>query len=129
VCGNQKTIRSFPHISYQRVCKKNNTTGATSGAGTAYASVLPEYTPGFYIPAAPVYGVYISQLIRYSRVRGFYQDVLDRGLLVTRKLLSQLHGFLLVKFGKFYGRHHAVKLVNHFGISVSQMTIDMFRLS
>jgi len=47
------------------------------------------------IPAAPVYGVYISQLIQYSRVCGSYQDLLDRGLLLTRKLLNQ--GFLLVK--------------------------------
>ena len=29
------------------------------------------------IPAAPAYGVYISQLIRYSRACEFYQDVLD----------------------------------------------------
>ena len=28
-------------------------------------------------PAAPVYGVYISQLIRYSRAYGSYQDFLD----------------------------------------------------
>ena len=44
------------------------------------------------IPAAPAYGVYISQLIRYSRACGSYQDFLDRGLLLTRKLLNQ--GFL-----------------------------------
>ena len=47
------------------------------------------------IPAAPAYGVYISQLIRYSRVCGTYDDFLDRELLLTRKLLNQ--GFLLVK--------------------------------
>jgi hypothetical protein len=47
------------------------------------------------IPAAPAYGVYISQLIRYSRACGSYQDFIDRGLLLTRKLLNQ--GFLLVK--------------------------------
>jgi hypothetical protein len=47
------------------------------------------------IPAAPVYGVYISQLIRFSRACGSYQDFLDRGKLLTRKLLNQ--GFLLVK--------------------------------
>jgi hypothetical protein len=35
------------------------------------------------IPAAPAYGVYISQLIRYSRACGSYQDFLDRGLLLT----------------------------------------------
>ena len=50
------------------------------------------------IPAAPAYGVYISQMIRYSRACascGSYQDFLDRGLLLTRKLLN--HGFLLLK--------------------------------
>ena len=47
------------------------------------------------IPAAPAYGVYISQLIRYTRACGSYQDFLDRGLLLTRKLLNQR--YLLVK--------------------------------
>jgi hypothetical protein len=41
------------------------------------------------IPAAPAYEVYISQLMRYSRACGSYQDVLNRGLLLTRKLLNQ----------------------------------------
>jgi hypothetical protein len=80
------------------------------------------------IPAAPAYGVYISQLIRYSRACGSYHDFLDRGLLLTRKLLNQ--GLLLVKlkssFRKFYDRQH--DLVNRYGISVSQMTMDMFHL-
>jgi len=77
------------------------------------------------IPAAPAYGEYISQMIRYSRACGSYQDFLDRGLLLTRKLLNQW--FLLVKLKsslrKFYGRHH--DLVDRYGISVSQMTTDM----
>ena len=81
------------------------------------------------IPAAPVNGVYISQMIPYSRACGSYQDFLHRGLLVTRKLLNQ--GFLLVKLKsslrKLYGRHH--DLVDRYGISVSQMTTDMFHLS
>jgi hypothetical protein len=68
-------------------------------------------------------------LIRYSRVCGSYQDFLDRWLLLTRKLLNQ--GFLLVKLKsslrKFYSRHH--DLVDRYGISVSQMTTDMFHLS
>jgi hypothetical protein len=46
------------------------------------------------IPAAPAYEVYISQMIRYSRACGSYQDFFDRGLLLTRQLLNQ--GFLLV---------------------------------
>jgi len=38
-------------------------------------------------------GVYISQLIRYSRTCGAYHDFLDRWLVLTSKLLNQ--GFLL----------------------------------
>ena len=81
------------------------------------------------IPAAPAHGVYISQMIRYSRVCVFYQNFLGRVLLLTRKLLNQ--GFLLVKLKSslrtFYGRHH--DLVDRYGISVSQMTTNMFHLS
>jgi hypothetical protein len=72
------------------------------------------------IPKAPVCGVYISQLIRYLRACGYYQDFLDGvlGLLLTRKLLNQ--GFIMVKLKSslrtFYGRHH--DLVDHEGISV-----------
>jgi hypothetical protein len=39
---------------------------------------------------APAYGVYISQLIQYSKACGFYHDFLDRGLLLN-------HWFLAVK--------------------------------
>ena len=81
------------------------------------------------IPAAPAYRVYISQLIRYSRACGSYQDFLDRGMLLTRKLLNQ--SFLLVKLKsslrKFYGHHH--DLFDRNGISVSHITTDMFHLS
>ena len=71
------------------------------------------------IPAAPVCGVYVSELIRYSRACDSYQDFRDRGLLLTRKLLNQ--GFLLVNLRSllpmFYGHHH--DLVHCYGISVS----------
>ena len=60
---------------------------------------------------------------------GSYQDFLDRGLLLTRKLLNQ--GFLVVKlkssFRKIYGRNH--ELINWYEISVLKMITDMFRLS
>jgi hypothetical protein len=73
------------------------------------------------IPAAPVYGVDISQLIRYSRACGSYKDFLDRGLLLTWKLLNQ--GFLLLKLKSllrtFYGCHH--DLGDRYGISVSRV--------
>ena len=59
-------------------------------------------------PAAPTYGVYSSQLIRYSRVCG----IIDTGLLLTRKRLN--NGFLVAKLKsslrKFYGRRN--ELVN-----------------
>ena len=81
------------------------------------------------IPAALAYGVYISHTLRYPRACDSYKDSLDRGLLLTRKLLNQW--FLLVKLKSslriIYGRHH--DLVDRYGISVSQMTTDMFHLS
>ena len=81
------------------------------------------------MPAAPVYEVYISQMIPYSRACGSYQDFTDRGLLLTRKLLNK--GFLLARLKSslrnFYGRHY--DFVDRYGISVSQMTTDMFQLS
>jgi len=39
----------------------------------------PSFTECTYIPTAPANGVYITQLIRYSRVCGSYHDFLDRG--------------------------------------------------
>ena len=66
------------------------------------------------ITAAPAYGVYISQLIRYSRACGFHYDFLNRWMLLIKKLLNQW--FLVVKLKssllKFYGRHH--DLVNRY---------------
>ena len=54
---------------------------------------------------------------------------LIRGLLITKNLLSQ--GFLVIKFKSSlrtrYGHPH--DLVNLYGIAVSQMTNDNFRLS
>jgi hypothetical protein len=43
--------KHFPVLSssmaYYQVCNYINTTGATSGAGTAYPSGVPEFTPDF----------------------------------------------------------------------------------
>jgi len=65
----------------------------------------------------PACGVYISQLIRYSRACDYYHDFPDRGLLPTR------NGYW------WFGWHHHHDLVNRFGISVSQLTMYMFRVS
>ena len=73
------------------------------------------------------YTFFIIQL-RYSRACGSYQEFLDRVLLQTRKLLNQW--FLVIKLKsslrKFYSRH--LDFVNRYGIFVSQMITDMFRL-
>jgi hypothetical protein len=73
--------------------------------------------------------IYISQLKRYSRACGSWQGFLGRWLLLTRRLRKQR--FLLIKFRSslqiFYGRQ--LDLVDRYGISVSQMTTDMFHFS
>ena len=40
------------------------------------------------IPSAPAYVVYVSQLIRYARTCSNYQDFMERGKVLTTKLLS-----------------------------------------
>jgi hypothetical protein len=60
------------------------------------------------IPAAPTYGVYISQLLCYSRACGVYRDFLDRARLLTDKLMRQGYVAKRLKSSllNFYGRHH-----------------------
>ena len=41
------------------------------------------------IPSAPAYDVYVSQLIRYARTCSNYQGFMERGKVLTTKLLSQ----------------------------------------
>ena len=78
------------------------------------------------IPAAPAYGVYISQLIRFSRACDGYSDFLDRVRLLTGRLLNQ--GFsdsrLKLSLQKFYGRYH--ELVDRYDKSISQLKSDIF---
>ena len=78
------------------------------------------------IPASPAYGVYISQLIRYSRACAYYSEFLKRARLLSQKLLSQ--GYvphrLMSSLQKFYGRHH--ELVDRYEVCVSRMKEDIF---
>ena len=67
------------------------------------------------IPAACGYGVYLSQLIRYSRACSSYHEFLDRVLLLTRKLLNQR--FLLINLKsshrKFCRKHFSSFMTYH----------------
>ena len=78
------------------------------------------------IPSSPAYGVYISQLIRYSRACSDYHDFLQRCVVLTEKLLKQgyVRPRLVKAFKKFYGRHH--DLVKRYNVSVCQITDDIF---
>ena len=57
-------------------------------------------------PSAPAYGVYVSQLMRYARACSNYQDLMERGKMLSTKLLCQ--GYQKIKLvatlKKFYGR-------------------------
>jgi hypothetical protein len=77
------------------------------------------------IPASPAYGVYISQLVHYSRACAQYSDFLDRAQLLTQKLLKQgyVAPWLKSSLQTFYSRHH--NLVDHYEISIFQMTMDL----
>ena len=60
------------------------------------------------IPASPAFGVYISQLIRYSRACDQYSDFLDRAHQLTQKLPKQDYVAAKLKpsLQKFYSRQH-----------------------
>lgn len=77
------------------------------------------------IPASPAYGVFVSQLIRYSRASSKYLDFVERGVLLSQKLLGQGYEFIKLKSSlkKFYGRHH--KLIDHYDKSVSEIISDI----
>ena len=78
-----------------------------------------------YIPAAPAYGVYVSQLIRYSRARSKYVDFVERGTLLSQKLVKQGYESIKVRSSlkKFYSRHH--ELICHYDKSGSEIISDI----
>jgi len=78
------------------------------------------------MPASPVYEVYISQLIRYSRACAQYSDFLDGVQQLTKKLLKQ--GYVTPRLRSslkknFHGRHH--NLNGRSEIFISQMTMNL----
>ena len=77
------------------------------------------------IPSAPAYGVYVSQLVRYARACYNYEDFVDRGKLLTSKLLSQGYrrAKLVSTLKKFYGRCH--DLVDPYCVAASKLVSDL----
>ena len=72
------------------------------------------------IPAKPTYGVYVSQLIRISRICDNYVSFVKRHRLLAERLIKQ--GFwynkLSVSFKKFSRRHSM--LFNKYAVSVKR---------
>ena len=77
------------------------------------------------ILAAPAYGVYVSQLVRYSRASSKYVEFIERGILLSQKLLRQGYESIKLRSSlkKFYGRHH--ELIVHYDKSVSEIISDI----
>ena len=76
------------------------------------------------IPSVPAYGVYASQLIRYTRCCSNYSDILLCHRALVTRLLSQGYkvNCLTNTFKKFYGRHN--DLVGQCKKDVCQMFAD-----
>ena len=87
------------------------------------------------VPRRTSYGVYISQLIRFSRASSNLSDFNCRNKALTAKLLRQdFHYFKLRKaFSKFYRRHSALvekynvglKTLQQQGISEPEFYVDL----
>ena len=80
------------------------------------------------IPSSPAYGVFISQLIRYSRACSSYECFILRARRLSSKLLKQ--GYLAERlkssFRKLYGRYG--DLIQQYEVSLSRMLNDILIL-
>ena len=74
------------------------------------------------VPRRPSYGVYISQLIRFTRVCSHVDDFNTRNKCLTAKLLKQGYRYhkLRKAFSKFYRRHY--KLISKFIVGLKSLT-------
>jgi hypothetical protein len=81
------------------------------------------------IPASPVNGVYISQLIRYTRASSNYSDFLKRHLYLKNRLLDQGYKQILLirSLKKFIFRYQ--DLVEIYSVSAETIINDGFAYS
>ena len=80
------------------------------------------------IPSTPAYGVFVSQLIRYMRVCGNYQQFVYRSTLITTRLQRQGFDYLMLcrTFKKFLTRNPMV--LRKYQRSHKQMTVECVSL-
>ena len=81
--------------------------------------------PFLSISSSPVYGVFISQFIRYARACSSYECCILRAARLSSKLLGQGHVRERLKscLRKFYGRYG--DLIKHYEVPLSQMFHDV----
>ena len=84
--------------------------------------------PSCNIPSSPAYGVFISQLIRYSRACSSRDCFILRARRLSSKLLKQgyIAERLKLSFRKFYGRYG--DLIQQYEVSLSRMLNDILIL-
>ena len=77
------------------------------------------------ILSSPAYGVFITQLIRYSRACFSYECFILRAARLSSKLLGQGYAMKCLKSSlrKFCGRYGV--LIKHYKVSLSQMLHDI----
>ena len=73
------------------------------------------------VPRSPSYGVYISQLIRFARVCSNVEDLNNRNLFLTAKLLKQVYRYHKIQkaFSKFY--HRLSELIVKYSIGLKSL--------
>ena len=78
------------------------------------------------IPSNPAYGVYISQLVKYSRVCMFYKDFRERHLELVRRLQAQ--GFTIPRLKRALKKFHKnyESVVRKYGKGVEEMSVDVY---
>ena len=70
------------------------------------------------VPCSPPYGVYISQIIRFARVCSYVDDINNRNLFLTAKLLKQGYRYHKIRkaFSQFYHRHSELIVKYNIGL-------------
>ena len=70
------------------------------------------------VPRSPSYDVYISQLIPFARVCSYVDDINNRNLFLTAKLLKQGYRYHKIRkvFSKFYHRHSELIVKYNIGL-------------
>ena len=73
------------------------------------------------VPKRPSYGVYIFQLIRFTRASSHVADFNNRNKFLTAKLLKQGHRYhkLRKAFSKFYRSHF--ELIETYNVSLKKL--------